>query len=44
MAGDDESDERSKEQRGSHPSPGGSGRPASVEMILENLGLCPLLS
>ena len=39
MAGDDDSDERSKEQRGTHPSSRGVGRFASMEMVFENLGL-----
>ena len=39
MAGDDDSDERSKEQRGTHPSSRDVGKFASMEMVFENLGL-----
>ena len=44
MDGDEDSDEWSKEQRGTHPSSHGFGRFASMEMVFENLGLCLLLS
>lgn len=43
MDGDDDS-ERSKEQRGIHPSSHGVGRFASMEIVFENLDLCLLLS
>ena len=39
MAGDDDSDERSKEQRGTQSSSRDVGRFASMEMVFENLGL-----